>query len=137
MKTLPPVRRAARSLARRTQRGIGLFGLLFIAIVVGFFVWMGLNITPTVMEYLSIRSAVNKIARENPSTVAAVREAFNRQMTADYLVGSVTAQDLDISKENGQLVIRFAYRKEIPMYGPVSLVITYSGEGRAGAERGG
>lgn len=112
---------------RRAQRGVSLFGLLFWAIVIGFFGYIGVVTFPTVNEYLTIKRAVDKIAAEAPATVPEVRSAFDRQRSIEYSISSISGKDLDVTKENDRLVIGFAYEKEIPIVGPVYLLLKYQG----------
>jgi hypothetical protein len=42
-------------------------------------------------------------------------------------VKSVTPQDLDITKEGGELVISFKYEKKVPLFANVSLVFDFEG----------
>jgi Tfp pilus assembly protein PilE len=113
------------------QRGITLIGLLFWAIVVAFVALIVVRVVPTVNEYSTIVRAVNKIAKEAPSTVAQARDAFERQKEIEYSIASIGGKDLQISKENDKVVIRFAYDKEVEIFEPVFLLIKYRGEGRS------
>lgn len=121
----PP--RTAPVALRRAQRGVSLFGLLFWAIVVGFIGYLAVVVFPTVNEYFTIQRAVDKIAAEAPTTVPEVRAAFERQRAIEYSISSISANDLEITKENDRLVIGFAYEKEIPIVGPVFLLLKYQG----------
>lgn len=112
---------------RRAQRGISLFGLLAWAIVVGFFGYIAVVVFPTVNEYFTIKRAVDKIAAESPATVPEVRAAFERQRAIEYAISSISGNDLEVTKENDRLVIGFAYEKEIPIVGPVHLLLKYQG----------
>jgi hypothetical protein len=49
----------------------------------------------------------------------------------EYSISSIGGKDLQITKENDKVVIRFAYDKEVPLFEPVFLLIKYSGEGRS------
>jgi hypothetical protein len=42
-------------------------------------------------------------------------------------VKSITPQDLDITKEGGELVISFAYTRKVPLFHNVSLVFDFAG----------
>mgnify|MGYP000060553423 CR=1 FL=1 len=64
----------SRPMASR-QRGMTLFGLMFWAIVIGFFGYVAVVVFPTVNEYLTIKRTIDKIAAESPGTVAEVRAA--------------------------------------------------------------
>jgi hypothetical protein len=115
---------------RRAQRGLSLFGLMFWAIVIGFFGYVAVVVFPTVNEYLTIQRTIDKVAAENPSTVTEARTAFERQRAIEYSISSITAKDLEISKENDRVVIAFAYDKEIPLAGPVYLLLKYEGRSK-------
>jgi len=104
-----------------------MFGLLFWAIVIGFFGYLLVRALPTVNEYMTIQRAVTKIAASNPATVAEARQAFDRQKDIEYSISSITSKDLAITKENDRVVISFAYDKEVPIAGPVYLLIKYEG----------
>jgi hypothetical protein len=116
--------------SRRAQRGLSLFGLMFWAIVIGFFGYVAVVVFPTVNEYLTIQRTIDKVAAENPATVAEARTAFERQRSIEYAISSITAKDLEISKENDRVVIAFAYDKEIPLVGPVYLLLKYQGRSK-------
>jgi type II secretory pathway pseudopilin PulG len=122
--------RAIESLTSR-QRGITLLGLLFWAIVVAVVALVVIRVLPTINEFTTIQRAVKKIAQEQPTTVAEARKAFDRQKDIEYSISSISGQDLQITKENDKVVIRFAYDKEVPLFDPVFLLIKYSGEGRS------
>jgi hypothetical protein len=114
----------------RALRGFSLIGLLFWAIVIGFIGYVAVRVLPTVNEYLTIQRAINKVAAESPATVAEVRKAFDRQKDIEYSISSISGKDLEITKENDRLVIRFAYDKEIPLVEPVFLLIKYQGSSK-------
>lgn len=118
---------AAIASPRRPQRGVTLLGLLFWAIVVGAVALVALKVLPTLNEYFTIQRTINKIATSNPGTVAEVRRAFESQQIIEYSISSITAKDLEITKENDKVVISFGYDKEIELIDPVFLVIKYRG----------
>jgi uncharacterized membrane protein YhiD involved in acid resistance len=111
---------------RRGQRGITLFGLLFWAIVVGFFALVGMRVLPTLNEYFTIKRTINKITTEG-STVPEIRAAFEKQKDIEYSISSISSKDLNITKENDKIVISFAYDKEVELMKPVYLLIKFEG----------
>jgi hypothetical protein len=112
------------------QRGLSLIGLLFWAIVIGFIGYVLVRLLPTINEYLTIRSAIDKIAASSPGTVGEIRSQFDKQKEIDYSISSISGKDLDITKENDKVVIRFAYNKELELIAPVYLLIKYQGRSR-------
>jgi len=114
----------------RTQRGITLFGLMAWAIIIGFIAYVLIRTVPTVNEYLTIQRAVDRIAALQPATVSEARSAFDRQREIEYSIQSVTGRDLTITKENDRVVISFAYNKEVPIMGPVYILLKYEGRSK-------
>ena len=118
-------------LRSRRQRGVTLLGLMFWAVLIGLVAMLVLNVLPTVNEYATIQKAVNKLAKEGGGTVPEIRAAFERTKQIEYSISSISGKDLEITKENEKLVIRFAYDKEIPLFEPVYLLIKYKGVARS------
>lgn len=111
------------------QRGITLFGLLFWGVLLGFLALVGMKVFPTINEYATIQRMVDKCAQDGGSSVADIRNNFERQKSIEYGV-DLSAKDLDISKENDKVVIKFAYDKEIELIDPVYLLIKYHGQSK-------
>jgi hypothetical protein len=119
----------ARSLRTR-QRGVTLFGLMFWALFFGFVGYILVRTLPTVNEYLTIQRTIEKVAAGNPATVNEVRNAFDRQKEIEYSISSIGSKDLQITKENDKVVISYAYNKEVPLFGPVYILLKYEGRSR-------
>jgi Domain of unknown function (DUF4845) len=105
--------------------------LLLWAIVVAFVALIIVRVLPTINEYSTILRAVQKIAKEDSASVAQVRAAFEKQKEIEYSISSIGGKDLQVTKENDKVVVRFAYDKEVELFEPVFLLIKYRGEGRA------
>ena len=95
---------------------------------------LGLKAGPAYLEYLQIKKALIGIAESGElrtGSVADVRKAFDRRASVDNIT-VITSQDLDISKDGGDLVISFSYPKKVPLFGNVSLLFDFAGKiGRA------
>ncbi len=118
---------------QRTQRGVTLIGLIFWAVIIGFFAIVAMKVFPTVNEYLTIKHAVQKIAKDGGPTVESIRAAFDRTKDVEYSIQSISGKDLDISKDpnTGEVIINFSYDKEIELMDPVYLLIKYSGSSKS------
>jgi hypothetical protein len=115
---------------RRAQRGMSLIGLMAWAIIVGFMGYVAVRVLPTVNEFLTVQRAVDRVAADAPPTVGEVRKAFDKQKDIEYSITSISGKDLEVTKENEKLVIRFAYDKEIPLIEPVYLLLKYKGRSK-------
>ncbi len=116
--------------SRSSQRGMSFFGLLLLGVLLALVGIVGARVVPTATEYMAIQKAVGKAAAEG-NTVAAVRAAFDRSASVDY-ISSIAGRDLEVTKMDDQVVVSFAYDKEIPLFGPAYLVIKYRGSSRGG-----
>ena len=115
---------------RKEQDGLSLMGLitvLFLAVIVALF---AMKIIPSFLEFRSAKTAIEAVARsaQNPSDA---RRAFENRATIDN-IDSVKPSDLEITREGNQLVIAFAYRKEVTLFGPVGLYINYAADSKGG-----
>lgn len=115
---------------KHAQRGVTLFGLMFWAIVVGFGALVGMKVLPTVNEFFTIQKAVTKLAASGAATVPELRAAFDKQKDIEYSIQSINGKDLEITKENDKIVIKFAYDKDIELIKPVYLLIKYEGRSK-------
>ena len=116
----------------RSQRGASLFGMVIIAIVVGFFMLMGARVFPAVNEYLTIRRAVSQIMKQNPATPSDVRNLFERTSEVEYSIHTITAKDLVIAQVGDKLRTSYAYNVEIPIVEPVFMLIKFEGSAVSG-----
>jgi hypothetical protein len=116
-----------RQVRRSRQQGVTLLGLLFWAVLIGGTALVAMKVFPTLTEYWSVQRAVRKVAHEGGTSVPEIRAAFDRQKDIDYGVTAVSGKDLDITKVNDKVVVRFAYEKEVELVDPVYLLIRYSG----------
>lgn len=109
------------------QLGISFIGLLFVVGVLASLALLGAQAFPTVVEYQAILKAVQKASQGN--TVAEVRQIFEKASDIDN-ISSITPKDLDISKDGDKVVVKFAYSREIHMFGPAYLLLKYSGRSK-------
>ena len=109
------------------QLGISFVGLLFVVGVLACLAVLGAQAFPTVLEYQAILKAAQKASEGN--TVAEVRQIFDRAGAVDD-IKSITGRDLDVSKNGDKIVVKFAYQREIHMFGPAFLLLKYAGQSK-------
>lgn len=109
---------------RRRQWGVSMMGLLMALVIVIVVALFAMKLIPSFLEFRTAKTAIELIARsaQNPSDV---RRAFDARAAIDNIT-TIRPQDLEISREGSQMVIAFAYRKEVPLFGPVGLYIDYA-----------
>jgi len=109
----------------KQQAGISLVGLIVVLAILGFLGVLAMKIVPTYSEYRAISAAIVK-AKSAGNTAAAIQDSFNRSAEVNY-ISTISGRDLIISRENGEVEVSFAYEKKIPLFGPASLLLEYSG----------
>lgn len=117
---------------RARQGGLSLIGFIIVGAFVALVVVLGAKVVPAYIEYYTILRNVKQVAASGDlrgATVKDVRNAFDKRMVIDY-AGEITGKDLDVTKENNEIVISFAYSKVIPMIGNASLLLEFEGSSR-------
>jgi len=114
---------------KRQSRGITMFGILIGIILLITAVLPAIRSIPSLMEYQAITRAA-KQARDRATTRQDVAVAFDRQAAIDDIT-SIKGDDLEVLDSGGSIqAVHFSYKREIPLYGPIGMVITYSGTQR-------
>ena len=86
-----------------------------------------LKALPPWIEYGNAVKAIKGTAADGSlkdASVKQVRDAYGRRADMDD-VKSIGPQDIEITKDGGELVISFAYTKKIPLFGNASLVYDF------------
>jgi Tfp pilus assembly major pilin PilA len=111
---------------RNKQLGISLGGLMAGAAVLIVLAMIGLKLTPSYLEFFSIKKAVTALAAESRggASVAEIRKGFDNRATIDA-IESVKGSDLEVTKDSGGIVISVAYRKEIPLVANIGVYIEF------------
>ena len=109
------------------QGGFSLLGMLFVVGVLASLGVLGAQAFPTVLEYQAALKAVQKAAAG--STVGEVKTIFDKAAQIDD-INSISGKDLEVTKEGDKVVVKFAYNKEIHMFGPAYLLLKYAGRSK-------
>jgi hypothetical protein len=116
------------------QNGLSLIGLIFMLAVLGAIAMIGMKVTPTVIEFYSIKNAI-QTAKKAGGSVANIQAIFDKQAEIGYF-DAISGKDLVISKNGDDVEISFAYEKKIPLVGPANLLLEYEGTtAKAGAAK--
>ena len=115
------------SAPRSRQRGLSFVSLVFILVVFVSIGYVATKSLPLLMEWQAVDKAVKKSATE--TTVNAVRAAFDRSASIDD-IRSIAGKDLEVTKENEKVIVSYEYSKEIPLYGPASLLYRFQGSSK-------
>lgn len=114
----------------RKQQGVTLIGFIFMAALVGGAGILVFRSIPIYNEYFTVKKILNSIdLANNEATPGSIRSQFDLKSSADYQY-NVKSRDLDITKENGRIVISIAYSRLVPLAGNVSLLFEFEASNR-------
>ncbi|OGA72866.1 MAG: hypothetical protein A3G81_22395 [Betaproteobacteria bacterium RIFCSPLOWO2_12_FULL_65_14] len=116
---------------QKPQRGITLTGLFIALFVLIAAALLGMKLIPPYMEFATARNAIQAIAQDRLGTTTPqeIRRAFDSRASIDDIT-AIKAADLDITKEGGEIVISFAYRKEVPLFSNVGVYMDFAASSR-------
>ncbi len=107
----------------RKQQGLSLVGLIMVLIALSLVAVLAMRVVPVVTEFFSIRNAIQK-AQADGNSVQTIKQSFMSQSVAGYFK-AVSADDLQITQENGRYDVSVAYQQKIGLFGPVSLLFEF------------
>lgn len=113
--------------SRYSQRGVTLTGLITWGVIIAMLAVLGMKVSPHVMEFYKVRNALKAMANDSSlsgASVSDVRGAFDKRANVDY-IETIKGTDIDVTKEGNRLVLSIVYSRQIPLFGPVSLVIDF------------
>jgi hypothetical protein len=109
------------------QAGVSFFGLIFVLAVLASVGVLGAQAFPTVMEYQAALKAIEKA--KTGGSPQEVRTIFDRAAQIDD-IKSISGKDLEIARDGDKNLVKFAYTKEIHMFGPAFLLLKYAGQAK-------
>lgn len=115
---------------KEKQQGVTLIGFIFMAAIVAALGIVAFRAIPIYNEYFTVKKIVKSINVESGDvTPVEIRKQYELKAAADY-VYDIKAKDLDITKENGRIVISATYSKTVPLFGNVSLLFDFDASNR-------
>jgi len=111
-----------------SQRGATVFGMVMLAIIIGFLLLMGARVFPAINEYLTIRKAIASIMARNPSGPGEIRNAFERTTEVEYSIKTISPKDLEIQPAGDGFKTSYHYSVEVPVVEPaVYILLKFAG----------
>ena len=111
---------------QQKQRGLTLMGLIITLFLVIVVLILAMRLIPAYMEYATAKNAIQAIARDRQNaTPQEIRRSFESRAQIDD-ISAIKGTDLDITREGGEVVIAFAYRKEVPLFSNLGVYIDFA-----------
>ena len=114
-----------------TQRGITMWGVLFILGVLAFFLFLLFKLFPPYMTDLKVKSALDSLAKQSDVGSLGkgeISEALSKRFDIDMVEGINLGTALVVETRGRMKVIRIQYEQVIPMAGNISALLEFSHE---------
>ena len=110
------------------QRGISFGGFIFGAFLLVFLGITGLKLVPAYMQAAQIKNIFQTMVREPDLQKASphdIQMSFVKYATIDNIT-AIKADDIEISSEDGRMVLSASYEVKVPLGGNVSFLLTFN-----------
>ena len=101
---------------KRTQRGISLSGAIMGMVVLALVGLFAAKLMPAYLEYFAVQKVFKAMETngELKGTVAEIRKTFGRRNVVEN-IQSISGDDLEVSKEGGEVVVSATWSVKVPM----------------------
>jgi len=113
---------------KHSQRGLTMFGFLFVAIVFIAMAMLAMKLVPAYIEFFSVKKILATMGQESDlksKSNADIRNDFSKRANVGY-VTVVKPEDLSVDRSGGSPVVTAAYEYRTKLVGNVSLVVDFS-----------
>lgn len=110
------------------QRGVSFLGLIMIAIGVVLVAIVGMKMVPAYVHSAQIGQILKAIVNDpgmQGASIKDIKESYNKRANINS-IEDITADDLDISKTDGKLIISASYTVKIPVVGNIALLLEFN-----------
>ncbi len=111
----------------KRQCGMTMIGILFMLILIGFFTLLTLKILPIYLEHFKVVSSLKSLEQTPDLTHMSRRHILGlMEKRLDInMVDQVTRQDIEVSKQDGTVLVSVAYSVEKPLFGNLSVIVDF------------
>jgi len=115
---------------RNRQQGVTAIGWLFLLAPFVIVVYAGIRLAPVYLNYMKVVRAIDNAASTvkggagGAGDATAIRTAIDRHFEVD-MVDFPTIKDIQVRREGGAWVIEAKYDDEAPLFGNLSLHVTF------------
>ncbi len=107
------------------ERGMSFIGMFFVIVLIVFAAIVVMKVMPAYFEYFAVKRALSQIEKEQPASVAQIRQAFDRRAMIDD-IKSISSKDLEIQKSGNSSSVSASYQVTVPLFANLSLLIDFS-----------
>jgi hypothetical protein len=112
---------------RQQQAGMSIWGMLLIAIMVGFYVLCAVKLIPVYTEYLSVKEILTKVANEHQpgtTTTGQMRRRLDNLFNTNQIYG-LKPSEVEIYRKGGKTFIDGNYEGRVTIAGQLDVVLRF------------
>ncbi len=109
------------------QRGMGIPGMVVVAIMAGFYIMCFVKMVPYYSEYMQVKSIVSQVASEHQpgaTTLTEIRRRIDRLFITNQIYAIQTG-DVEIYREKGVTYIDASYEARLPIAWRIDAVMKF------------
>jgi len=113
---------------KKTQQGAGFAAMFLMIGGVIIIATLAMKVIPAYWDYSDIKRLFKVIASDpamKTASVREIRESFRKRAMIDS-ISTITADDIQIDKSEGPLVLNSSYVVKIPLVGNASLMLEFT-----------
>lgn len=113
--------------SRQRQAGMSIWGMLVIAIMVGFYVLCAVKLIPVYTEYLSVKEILTKVANEHQpgtTTTGQIRRRLDNLFNTNQIYG-LKPSEVEIYRKGGKTFIDGNYEGRVTIAGKLDVVLRF------------
>lgn len=113
--------------SRHQQRGLGMFGLLFVFALIALAATLGIRCTPLYLNQMKIAKAVHNVANNRDLSGADNRQivgALSKYWDID-LIDYLEFRDVKINRTDRGRTLSYKYEARAPLFYNISIVIEF------------
>ncbi len=119
---------------RNRQLGVTFIGWLFLLTPMAVVVYAGIRLAPIYLNYMKVAKAMDQAGSDLKGGAAdprSIRNSIDRHFEID-MVDYPTTKDMKITRDGGAWVVESEYDDDAPLFGNVSLHVTFDKTVRIG-----
>lgn len=112
------------------QRGLGLFGFIFVFAFIGFFAMLAIKITPLYLNEMTIRRDISEVATQvnsagNEIDISELRRDIEKRFDVDY-ISQLEPKDIKVVRSEAGLKVAYDYEARVNLFANVFVVIHFA-----------
>lgn len=124
---------------RNRQRGVTFIGWLFLLTPLAIVIYAGIRLAPVYLNYMKVARALDSVPSELKGSAdpTSIRNTIDKHFEID-MVDYPTTKDMKITRDaGGGWLVESQYDDDAPLFGNISMHVTFDKQVKVGAGGGG